>query len=135
MPDRRRYDPNQPRVPAGHSDGGQWTDTGAGKHAWSMTDVSAQARRLPRPFLMPPIKRSPLFELGARAPLPRDSRAAVKDVESALALYTALSLHNSPDQRAIIAFKAGDYRRGEAPGCSPAARSASSAKSSRPFRS
>jgi hypothetical protein len=24
------YDPNQPRVPAGHSDGGQWTSTGAG---------------------------------------------------------------------------------------------------------
>jgi len=23
------YDPNQPRVPAGHSDGGQWTSTGA----------------------------------------------------------------------------------------------------------
>jgi hypothetical protein len=22
---QRRYDPNQPRVPAGHSDGGQWT--------------------------------------------------------------------------------------------------------------
>jgi hypothetical protein len=24
--DARGYDPNQPRVPAGHSDGGQWTD-------------------------------------------------------------------------------------------------------------
>jgi hypothetical protein len=23
-----KYDPNQPRVPAGNSDGGQWTDTG-----------------------------------------------------------------------------------------------------------
>jgi hypothetical protein len=26
MPDSSHYDPNQPRVPAGHSDGGQWTD-------------------------------------------------------------------------------------------------------------
>jgi hypothetical protein len=26
---RRGYDPNQRRVPAGHPDGGQWTDTGA----------------------------------------------------------------------------------------------------------
>jgi hypothetical protein len=25
-PHRRSYDPNQPRVPAGHPDGGQWTD-------------------------------------------------------------------------------------------------------------
>ena len=25
-----KYDPNQPRVPAGHSDGGQWTDGGGG---------------------------------------------------------------------------------------------------------
>ena len=26
----RKYNPNQPRVPAGNSDGGQWTDGGAG---------------------------------------------------------------------------------------------------------
>ena len=24
------YDPNQPRVPSGHGDGGQWTKTGGG---------------------------------------------------------------------------------------------------------
>jgi len=27
---RHKFDPNQPRVPAGHSDGGQWTDAGSG---------------------------------------------------------------------------------------------------------
>ena len=27
------YDPNQPRVPSGHSDGGQWTKTGSGTPA------------------------------------------------------------------------------------------------------
>ena len=138
MPYRYRYDPNQPRVPAGHSDGGQWTDGNYAQRrlpaerptsplfelglqelhrsgAQSMTDVSAQARRLPRLLPMPPIKPSPFFELGARAPFPRDARAAVKDVESALALYNELSLHNSPEQRAIIAFKARDYVRTEAP--------------------
>jgi hypothetical protein len=26
----RKYNPNQPRVPAGNPDGGQWTDGGAG---------------------------------------------------------------------------------------------------------
>lgn len=29
-PDAKRFDPNQPRVPAGNSDGGQWTDGGGG---------------------------------------------------------------------------------------------------------
>jgi hypothetical protein len=29
----RGYDPNQPRVPKGHFDGGQWTDTGRGESA------------------------------------------------------------------------------------------------------
>lgn len=29
----RKFDPNQPRVPAGNSDGGQWTDGGAGSGA------------------------------------------------------------------------------------------------------
>jgi len=27
---QRGYDPNQPRVPSGHSDGGQWTKTPGG---------------------------------------------------------------------------------------------------------
>jgi hypothetical protein len=34
---RGHYDPNQPRVPAGHSDGGQWTTTG-GRPASSAHD-------------------------------------------------------------------------------------------------
>lgn len=29
---RRGFDPNQPRVPAGHSEGGQWTSDGAGTY-------------------------------------------------------------------------------------------------------
>src|SRR5262245_33034143 len=28
---RSHFNPDQPRVPAGHPDGGQWTSTGAGK--------------------------------------------------------------------------------------------------------
>jgi hypothetical protein len=28
---RGGYDPSQPRVPVGHSDGGQWTDDGVGQ--------------------------------------------------------------------------------------------------------
>ena len=50
------YDPNQPRVPKGHSDGGQWTHTGEGEstseilsdvtpdNEWSPSSQYAQAR-------------------------------------------------------------------------------------------
>jgi hypothetical protein len=38
-----KYSPDQPRVPAGNPDGGQWTDGGGG--GAELTDFSAQARR------------------------------------------------------------------------------------------
>jgi hypothetical protein len=44
---QRKYSPDQPRVPAGNPDGGQWTDgggEGAGRDTPS-TDFSSQARR------------------------------------------------------------------------------------------
>src|SRR5258705_2926878 len=34
------YDPDQPRVPKGHSDGGQWTDTGGGE---TTSEISSDA--------------------------------------------------------------------------------------------
>ena len=40
-----RYDPNQPRVPAGQSGGGQWAETGRNAGAW------AQAQQQPSPSL------------------------------------------------------------------------------------
>ena len=55
-PGRHGYDPNQSRVPKGHSDGGQWTDEGGGKsnsevlsdatpdNEWSLGSQYAQAR-------------------------------------------------------------------------------------------
>ncbi|MBM6579633.1 hypothetical protein ILT44_05520 [Microvirga sp. BT689] len=39
----KRFNPSQPRVPAGHSDGGQWTDGGGGGHPRA-TFVSARSR-------------------------------------------------------------------------------------------
>jgi hypothetical protein len=109
------YDPNQPRVPEGHEDGGQWTDAGGTKHAQTMTDVSASARRLLRRLVLPPAPDpSPLFQLGARAPWLRGT-AAVNDMESARSRFDELSLHNSPEQRAILAFKVREYVRNQAP--------------------
>ncbi len=45
---KANFDPNQPRVPAGNSDGGQWTDAGGGggSGGGATADVRvAQARR------------------------------------------------------------------------------------------
>src|SRR5581483_6598811 len=41
------FDPNQPRVPAGNPDGGQWTSTGGGEANSGMIDqiVRQEARR------------------------------------------------------------------------------------------
>lgn len=51
-PGRNGYDPNQPRVPAGHSDGGQWTDDHRWKDGERRTDhplagLRFAARELP----------------------------------------------------------------------------------------
>ena len=44
----RKYDPNQPRVPAGKPDGGQWTSVGA-----ALTPpLSQPSSRMPAPYLL-----------------------------------------------------------------------------------
>jgi len=78
----RHYDPNQPRVPAGNSDGGQWTDGGHG-HGGTL-------------WL-------------ARGPLKPSSSALHSTIQGALALFTWLSALNSRNQRAVVAFKAREY--------------------------
>lgn len=46
---KANFDPNQPRVPAGHPDGGQWTDAGGGGTGDATAAVHvAQGRRGPR---------------------------------------------------------------------------------------
>jgi len=88
-PERRgHHNPNQPRVPAGHSDGGQWTDNGdSGAPRDSEQHQLAQfsPRRLPiRPG-------HPIVAL--------------------LSLFAALSARNSPEQRAILEFNAREFLR------------------------
>jgi hypothetical protein len=91
-----RYNPNQPRVPAGHPDGGQWTDGGY-----------RQNPRIQTAFLRG--RTSPFFELGARVRSLLARRAAEKNIEAGLALFAALSLENSRDKRAVITLKAREY--------------------------
>jgi len=45
---RAKFDPNQPRVPAGNRDGGQWTGSagGGGEAGATLTSIIAVARRI-----------------------------------------------------------------------------------------
>lgn len=46
-PIERRFDPRQPRVPAGHPDGGQWTATGGGAQVGAAGAGRGGSERLP----------------------------------------------------------------------------------------
>jgi hypothetical protein len=86
---RGGYDPNQPRVPAGHSDGGQWTD-----------DDRWDGRRLPND------RRRPLrgaLQLAAGEPPPLDPRKwrrwlvrkLIEGVHRELASWDLFGYHDS----------------------------------------
>src|SRR5262249_460986 len=84
-----QYDPNQPRVPQGHQGGGQWT-RGA---------LSSPRTALLRP--RPPVIQKP--DQTTRPPAKGDLRGAV-------ALWEVLSNLNSASRRAVITFRAREYR-------------------------
>jgi hypothetical protein len=77
-----RYDPNQPRVPAGQHDGGQWTRENYSHYP------SAQ-----------PVQYDPR------------STAVSTAIAAIFVLFAWLSLRNGRDRQSIIVFKARDYHR------------------------
>jgi hypothetical protein len=83
----RKYDPNQPRVPAGDPDGGQWTNGGG-----EQSD-SESFEDLVQPVFAPAV-----------AP-------AIAAVEAALAVFAGLSALNSRNSQAIFEFNARGYDR------------------------
>jgi hypothetical protein len=87
---RGHYDPNQPRRPAGNSDGGQWTD-----------DDGPDSGEPPR------LAQFPLPNTNPIRPIVRPGPPVV----TLLALFAALSAENSPEQRAIFEFNARAFRR------------------------
>ena len=125
---RQKYDPNfqrehgaghdhgyedQPRVPKGHSDGGQWTRDGSG----GSLPPPALFQRVPTddqqaPQAEPAFLGRLLSEAGKRV-LPKASGrlggAAARTIESELALFTALSQKNSRDQQAVFQFNAKQF--------------------------
>jgi hypothetical protein len=98
---RGHYDPNQPRVPAGESGGGQWTDVDG------TNDDSNHVRDADHPMVQP--ARFPLL----RRPIQRtpNRQGTQRGIEAALALYAALSARNSPEQRAVFDFNAREFLR------------------------
>jgi hypothetical protein len=70
----QKYSPNQPRVPAGSPDGGQWTDGGGGGGGGGSSSFE---RRLPNDLLKP--GRDAIDEVYPEAVLPvwRGTRAAI----------------------------------------------------------
>jgi hypothetical protein len=96
----KAYNPDQPRVPAGGPEGGQWTsgseaggDTSGQTTAetlWTSGDPESQARVQPV-FLGPAVPAA---------------------IEAGLALFTWLSSRNGPDSQAILDFRAGAFRPG-----------------------
>lgn len=88
---RGHYDPNQPRVPAGNSDGGQWTDDDGGIAASELNDSE-------HPQLAQFSPNSPPVRTPVRGPL-----------GALLALFAALSARNTPEQRAVLEFNAREF--------------------------
>jgi ATP-dependent exoDNAse (exonuclease V) beta subunit len=75
------YNPNQPRVPAGQHEGGEWTSEGDGEQSTSQ----------------------PAF-------FDRSREASRKAIEAVLAFFAWLSARNSDDQQAIISFNAREFK-------------------------
>jgi hypothetical protein len=96
MPHMSHYNPLQPRVPRGYPHGGRWTDD----------DFTP----LHQAFL----PAAPLIaEAGAATAAVAGRVATAKTIEAALTLLASLSVWNSEQYQAILAFKARDYRRDE----------------------
>ena len=102
---RGHYNPNQPRVSAGNSDGGQWTDADGGAAASGLTDgerpqlAQFSPDRSPvRPPVAPPI-RPPATPPGRPPGL----------LGALLTLYAIWSARNKPESRALFEFNAREY--------------------------
>jgi hypothetical protein len=97
---RGHYDPNQPRVPAGRSGGGQWTDTDGPND--DSNNVHGDDFAIVQPA------RLPLSLFRRRAP---NRQGIQRGIEAALALYAALSAQNTPEQRTVFDFNAREFLR------------------------
>jgi hypothetical protein len=92
---RHGYDPNQPRVPAGHDDGGRWTRGAYGANAGvPRDDADAPLGRLA--FVPPPV-------------ITAAAQATARVIGLGLGLLAAKSQSNSRDQQAVAELRVYQY--------------------------
>jgi hypothetical protein len=107
----RKYSPDQPRVPAGNSRGGQWT--GGGSSTGSLlidTPASADA------IFEEQSLADGAVQLAYLGQVFQAGRLVVQTgIEAALGLYAALSAGNGPDRSAVAVFRAMDFEPGADP--------------------
>ncbi|HMK79660.1 MAG TPA: hypothetical protein VK438_08420 [Xanthobacteraceae bacterium] len=127
----RHYDPNQPRVPAGHHEGGRWTGGGSAsesilnsplldqdrliKAALGIRGRDKQAGTVQLALQGAPVSVQSSFALPRTSPF--NPRQAIKTsgltglLTLGFLLFSASSLNNGEDGQAIIALKSRDFRR------------------------
>ncbi|MBX9774848.1 MAG: hypothetical protein K2Y71_10610 [Xanthobacteraceae bacterium] len=93
---RGHYDPNQPRVPAGHSGGGQWTDAD-GDIAGSGLEDGERPQLVQFSRDRPPVRT------------PVSPPAGPGRLGALLTLFALWSARNTPERRAIFEFNARQY--------------------------
>jgi hypothetical protein len=111
----RKYSPDQPRVPAGNPDGGQWTSGSSGS---SLASESFDGASFAEGTDAEPgfdSTESPV-RLAYLGPAFHTGRVIVQaGIEATLGLYAALSAQNGPDRTAVAVFRATDFEPGADP--------------------
>lgn len=110
-----KYNPNQPRVPAGNSNGGRWTDGGASSpllapisipmDAFGFEGADGGLEGLTQLAFV-----GQLFQGAAQA-----GRVVALGFEAALSAFTALSARNGTDGTAVAIFRSAEFQPGVDP--------------------
>ena len=111
----RKYNPDQPRVPAGNSNGGQWTSGGASSPLQSPVGIPMDVFG----FEGADSGLEGLTQLAFLGPLVQGAaqagRAVALGIEAALSTFTALSASNGADGTAVAIFRSAEFQPGTDP--------------------
>ena len=118
-----KYDPNQPRVPAGNSDGGQWTDdggSGAGVDPMTTGATSATANQGTGPWLRDAerlagqsIRTNPAMRSAAALYESLKSPPIEYPLDQAVDQYNAIAATDDPYTIPIISVRARAFAKGD----------------------
>jgi len=100
----RKYNPSQPRVPSGNSDGGQWTSGGSSSPTNGLDGLGAGLEAFAQ-----------LAFLQTLGPVVQGVRAIALGIEAVLTTFTALSARNGIDGTAAAIFRSAEFQPGVDP--------------------